>query len=117
MASNYEENYSEEFYLNKYGINTKPDGRFSLYTTKNGEDFVNKSEDANVKAYLKATKDKLSLKKNASMADKAEFLAESLIANGEAHAIRTTEALLYPQVARFVVAADQCKDNVSYRKI
>ena len=48
------------------------------------------------------------------MADKAEFLAESLIANGEAQAVRTTEALLDPQVARFVVAADQCKDNVSY---
>ena len=51
------------------------------------------------------------LKKNSSLADRAEFLAESLIVNGEAHATRTTEALLDPQIARFVVAADQCKDN------
>ena len=111
---NHDPDFSEEFFLNKYGIQTKPGGRFSLYTTRNGEDFVDKSENERLKSYLKTAKDKLTLKKNASMADKAEFLAESLIANGEAQAVRTTEALLDPQVARFVVAADQCKDNVSY---
>ena len=111
MAQNYEENHTLEFFFNKYGINTKPDGRFSLYTTKSGEDFVDKSEDEKLKAYIKSIKDDLKLKKNSSLADRAEFLAESLIVNGEAHAIRTTEALLDPQVARFVVAADQCKDN------
>ena len=114
MASNYDPNFSEEFFLNKYGIQTKPGGRFSLYTTRNGEDFANKSENERVQSYLKTAKDKLSLKKNASMADKSEFLIASLIANGESHAIRTTEALLDPQIAHFVVAADQCKDNVSY---
>ena len=108
---NYDENFSEEFFSKKYGIQTKPDGRFSLYTTKSGEDFVSKSEDGKLKAYLQAAKSNLTLKKNASTADKAEFLAESLIANGEAHASRTIEALLDPQIARFVVAADQCKDN------
>ena len=111
---NYNPDFSEEFFLNKYGIQTKPGGRFSLYTTRNGEDFADKSESERLQSYLKTAKDKLTLKKNASMADKAEFLAESLIANGEAQAVRTTEALLDPQVARFVVAADQCKDNVSY---
>ena len=113
MASdqNYEENFTEDFFFKKYGIQTKPNGRFSLFTTKSGEDFVSKSEDGQIKAYLQAAKNKLSLKKNSSNADKAEFLAESLIANGEAHATRTIEAMLDPQIARFVVAADQCKDN------
>ena len=111
MAQNYEENHTIEFFYNKYGINSKPDGRFSLYTTKSGEDFADKSEDEKVKSYLKIAKEGLKLKKNSSNADRAEFLAENLIINGEAHAIRTTEALLDPQVARFVVAADQCKDN------
>ena len=69
MASkqNYEENFSEDFYFKKYGIQTKPDGRFSLYTTKSGEDFVSKSEDEKVKAYLQAAKSKLTLKKNSLM--------------------------------------------------
>ena len=113
MASeqNYEENYSEDFYFKKYGIQSKPNGRFSLYATKPGEDFVNKSQNDQVKAYLEASKNNLTLKKNSSNADRAEFLAESLIANGEAHATRTIEAMLDPQIARFVVAADQCKDG------
>ena len=113
MASkqNYEENFSQDFYFKKYGIQTKPNGRFSLFTTKPGEDFVSKSEDEQVKAYLQAAKSTLTLKKNSSNADRAEFLAESLIANVEAHAFRTIEALLDPQIARFVVAANQCKDN------
>ena len=113
MASkqNYEENFSQDFYFKKYGIQTKPNGRFSLFTTKSGQDFVDQSEDEKLKAYLQAAKSNLTLKKNSSNADRAEFLAESLIANGEAHASRTIEALLDPQIARFVVAADQCKDN------
>ena len=109
--SNYDEDFSEEFFFKKYGIQTKPNGRFSLFTTKSGQDFVDKSEDEKLKAYLQAAKSNLTLKKNSSNADRAEFLAESLIANGEAHASRTIEALLDPQIARFVVAADQCKDN------
>ena len=109
--SNYDEDFSEEFFFKKYGIQTKPNGRFSLYTTKSGQDFVDQSEDEKLKAYLQAAKSNLTLKKNSSNADRAEFLAESLIANGEAHASRTIEALLDPQIARFVVAADQCKDN------
>ena len=109
--SNYDEDFSEEFFFKKYGIQTKPNGRFSLFTTKSGQDFVDQSEDEKLKAYLQAAKSNLTLKKNSSNADRAEFLAESLIANGEAHASRTIEALLDPQIARFVVAADQCKDN------
>ena len=109
--SNYDEDFSEEFFFKKYGIQTKPNGRFSLFTTKSGQDFVDKSEDEKLRAYLQAAKSNLTLKKNSSNADRAEFLAESLIANGEAHASRTIEALLDPQIARFVVAADQCKDN------
>ena len=109
--SNYDQDFSEEFFFKKYGIQTKPNGRFSLFTTKSGQDFVDKSEDEKLKAYLQAAKSNLTLKKNSSNADRAEFLAESLIANGEAHASRTIEALLDPQIARFVVAADQCKDN------
>ena len=109
--SNYDQDFSEEFFFKKYGIQTKPNGRFSLFTTKSGQDFVDKSEDEKLRAYLQAAKSNLTLKKNSSNADRAEFLAESLIANGEAHASRTIEALLDPQIARFVVAADQCKDN------
>ena len=107
----FDEDFSEEFFFKKYGIQTKPNGRFSLFTTKSGQDFVDKSEDEKLKDYIKAAKSNLTLKKNSSNADRAEFLAESLIANGEAHASRTIEALLDPQIARFVVAADQCKDN------
>ena len=50
--SNYDEDFSEEFFFKKYGIQTKPNGRFSLFTTKSGQDFVDQSEDEKLKAYL-----------------------------------------------------------------
>lgn len=102
---------SDKFFFAKYGINTKPNGRYSLYTTKANQDFADKSEDSKVKEYLSVSRRKYKDSENKSAIDLAEHLAESLILNNEAQTTRTIEALLDPHVARFVVNADMVKDN------
>lgn len=100
---------SDKFFFNKYGVNTKKNGRYSLYTTKANLDLADKSEDEKIKAYLQVCRNKL--KEDKSVVAAAEHLAESLIINNEAQATRTVEAMMDPHVSRFVLNADMVKDN------
>ena len=96
----------------RYGIQTTSEDRFNLYSTDQQFDFADKSEDKCLNELISRVKTKCNVSgKKLSAAQAAEVMAERLILNSEAHCARTTEALLDPRLARYVVAADQCQDN------
>ena len=96
----------------RYGIQTTSDNRFNLYSTDAKLDFADKSEDKCLNELISMVKTKCNSSDNKlSAAQAAEVMAERLIINAEAHCSRTTEALLDPRLARYVVAADQCQDG------
>ena len=93
----------------RYGIQGTSDGRYNIYSTQDKVDIADLSESSTLRkiSELIKSKTKAKLDENGEMpiGEAVEVTVERLVVNAEAHATRTYQALLDPELAKFAIAA------------